>query len=101
MERSYSPPYKSIKRLWWVKKGNLGGFVESIFNLSEKGNCWANNNAKIGGNAKVLDNAKIYDEAEVFGYASINGNTKIGGDTAINFNCIINNNQWTYANVSK
>ena len=37
-----------------VKKGDKGGFVENEENLSQNGDCWVYNNAK------VFDNAKVY-----------------------------------------
>jgi hypothetical protein len=40
-----------------VKKGDLGGLIESEKNLSHDGNCWAYDDARIYGDAKVYDNA--------------------------------------------
>ena len=45
-----------------VKKGNLGGFVNSEENLSHDGNCWVYGNARVYGNAKVHGGVKVdYD----------------------------------------
>ena len=44
---------KALKDFDDVKKGELGGYVESERNLSQAGNCW------VYGNAKVCDNAKV------------------------------------------
>ncbi|WP_375664362.1 MULTISPECIES: hypothetical protein [unclassified Bartonella] len=49
-----------------VKKGDLGGFIGSEYNLSHHGNCW------VGGKAKVYANARVYDNAVVSGYAHVN-----------------------------
>lgn len=60
-----------------VKKGELGGFVESENNLSQEGTCWIYNGAKVYGDAKVLDDAFVYNTAEVFENAKIYGNACI------------------------
>lgn len=84
-----------------IHKGKLGGYVESETNLSQKGNCWVFDNAKVYGdaivygNAKVKDNAEIYgnvmvwenakifDNANIFGHAKIYGNSQIFGNAWI------------------
>ena len=75
---------------------DLGGYIESEWNLSQEGDCWIggdatvhgsgqvyNNawvfeNAKIYGNARVYENAKIYGNAWVTGHSQIFGNAKVG-----------------------
>ena len=78
-----------------VKKGDKGGFIENEKNLSQRGDCWIYDNAKVLGeamvccNAKVYGNAKIcdyavaYDNAIVFGYAQVFGNAEICGNAVI------------------
>ena len=46
-----------------VKKGDMGGYVQSEDNLSQEGNCW------------VFGNAWVYDNAVVCGNAEIKNNT--------------------------
>ena len=58
---------ESLKDFGDVKKGIKGGYVENESNLSQNGDCWVSDDAKVYGDAKVYDNAKIYGEAEVFG----------------------------------
>ena len=48
-----------------VKKGDLGGFVESERNLSQKGNCWVYDSAKVFGSAEVYSSAEVYGSAEI------------------------------------
>ena len=48
-----------------IKKGTLGGFVESEKNLSHNDNCWIHNNATVFDNATVCGNAIIYGNAIV------------------------------------
>ena len=68
---------KALKDFGYVKKGDIGGYVENPNNLSHKGNCWVYNNAKI------YDNARIYGNAEVWDYAVIQGNARIYGNAQI------------------
>ena len=49
---------EALKDFADVKKGDRGGFVESLSNLSQKNNAW------------VYDNARVYD-ASVYGDAII------------------------------
>ena len=64
-------------------KGKLGGFIESENNLSQKGNCWIFNEAKVFGCAKILDNAVIRKNAQIFGNAVIGGNAYVDDDAYI------------------
>lgn len=81
-----------------VKKGDLGGFVESEENLSHYDTCWIYDNAKVFGNAhvfinakvygnaKVLDNACVFDDAQIYDDAFIHGDALICGNTHVNGN---------------
>lgn len=60
-----------------VKKGDLGGFVESENNLSQKGDCWIFNLAKAYDNAMIYGEAEIYDSAEIFGSAMVHDFAKV------------------------
>ena len=74
---------RALKDFGNVKKGNLGGYVESEKNLSHDGNCWIYDKAKVYGNAIVYVNAEIYgnaivsDNAEVRGQATVAGSAKV------------------------
>ena len=92
----------------FVRKGDRGGFIESEQNLSQDGNCWVFDNAKIYNNARVCENARIYNNAEVYCNAHIGENAFIHNDAEIYGNakvygnaCITNNaNIFGYAEVS-
>ena len=71
---------KALKDFGNVKKGELGGYVESERNLSQEGNCWVCGNAKVCGDAEVCGNAKVYDNAWVYGNAEVCGNARVYGD---------------------
>ena len=83
---------EAVKEFADVKKGDKGGWVESEDNLSQDGNCWIYDNAKvydddarvmgnafISGEAEVYDDAKVYGNAKVYGYATVHWNAKVYG----------------------
>ncbi len=52
-----------------VKKGDIGGYVQSEDNLSHDGGAWVCDNATVCGNAWVYDNATVCGNARVYGGA--------------------------------
>lgn len=54
-----------------VHKGDLGGWIESEFNLSQEDNCWVFDETKVYQMAQVNDNAIVAGEAIVKGYAKV------------------------------
>lgn len=84
-----------------VKAYELGGYVEDESNLSQEGDCWIGENAKVfghatvtgsalvSGNARVYggahvtDHAHVHDDADIYGGARIVGNLMIGGGAAV------------------
>lgn len=60
-----------------VKKGDIGGYIESVDNLSTSGTCWVYDNAKVMSDAVVSNNAKIQDSAVICDYAKITGNAVV------------------------
>ena len=81
---------KALRDFGDVKKGDLGGYIESNFNLSHDGLCWVYDNAIVLGDAEVYHNAKIY------GNAKICGNTKVFGNAQVGENAIIQDNVHIY-----
>lgn len=61
-----------------VKTGDLGGFIESEDNLSQKGDCWVFDSAKVIKKAKVSKNAIITDQAIVMDSARVTDNATVG-----------------------
>lgn len=74
---------KALKNFRYVKKGNIGGYVESERNLSQEGNCWIYDNAKVFGDARVYGNAIVYDNAEIYGISYVYGDSIIHGNAKI------------------
>ena len=60
-----------------VKAGDLGGWIEKEENLSQAGEAWVYDNAKVQDDAKVSGNARICDNVEVRGYACVYDNAEI------------------------
>ena len=71
---------RAIRDFGNVKKGDLGGSIESEDNLSHDGTAWVYDNAWIYENARIYDNAQIYDNAKVYGNTIICGSAKVYGN---------------------
>lgn len=67
----------ALKNFGNVQKGAIGGYVESMNNLSQEGNCWIYDDAKVTGMAYVYDDAEISGNAIVSGQSIVSGNAKI------------------------
>lgn len=57
----------------YIKKGEIGGFVESYDNLSQEGNCWIEKNSYVYENAKVVEDSIIQSSSYVYGFSMIKG----------------------------
>jgi NDP-sugar pyrophosphorylase family protein len=71
---------RALKDFSNVKRGELGGFIESEKNLDQEGNCW------LSGNAKVFRNAVVSGDAVVSGNAVVSGYAKVYGDAVVSDN---------------
>lgn len=71
----------ALKNFDDVKMGDLGGYIQSEYNLSHEGNCWIYDNAKVFGYAQVHGDAKVYGDIIVNGNAVLFGNSKISNNT--------------------
>lgn len=66
-----------------VKKGELGGYVESEFNLSHLGSAWIYGNAKVYERARVIENAKVMRNAQVYGKAIVSKSALVSKDVQV------------------
>lgn len=89
---------RAVRDFGNVKKGDLGGFIESEDNLSHDGMAWVYGNAKIYENARIYDNAQIYGNARIYGNAQIYGNAWVCHNTCICDNVRISDDVWIYGN---
>ena len=72
-----------------VKQGDKGGWVESESNLSQEGDCWVVDDAKVygpawvHGDARVYGTAQVYGDANVFGHARVCSGAQVHGDARV------------------
>jgi len=74
---------QALKDFSNVKKGDLGGYVETESNLSQDGDCWLYDFSKAYYLAKVVDNAKLRNMANASGNAIVGGNCQLHNDSAV------------------
>lgn len=48
-----------------VKKGDIGGFIESESNLSHEGECWIYDDSQVFGKSEIKDNVRIKDRSKI------------------------------------
>ena len=89
---------KALKDFADVNEGDLGGFVESEDNLSQDGNCWIYDEAKVFENAKVFDDACVYERAKVFDDACVYERAKVYGDALVCHNAVVCGKTMVYGN---
>lgn len=88
---------KAVRDFGDVKAGDLGGFIQSEFNLHQYGECWVYNDGKVMDGASITaaatvrDNAIVMGDACVHGHAVIKDDACIGGDAQIEGGSIIKN----------
>ena len=99
---------KALKDFYDVKKGDIGGYIQSENNLSQLGECWIYDNAKVCDNAvvwgnakvcykaKVCDNARVWGEAKIWGSVVIYGNAYVFGNARVEDNAVVWNNAQIY-----
>lgn len=83
---------RAVRDFGDVKKGELGGFIESEDNLSHKGNAW------VAEEAKVLANASVAGDAQVRGNAIILGTAHIWESALVEENVFVYGSACIYGN---
>ena len=87
-----------------VAAGDIGGYIEGEYNLSQQGNsvvlgdAEVYGNAKVCGDAKVYGNAKVCGDAMVFGNAEVYGYAKVFGDAKVYGNAKVFGDAEVYGN---
>ena len=89
---------KALKEFGDIKKGDIGGYIQSEDNLSHKGNCWVYNDSKVYCNAEILDNGKIYGDAKIYNDACVYGSAEVFENANIFDNAQIYDNGKVYGN---
>lgn len=75
-----------------VKKGEIGGYVADERNLSQSGDAWVSEQAKVYETAYVSGDATVEGNAVVHGHANINGSCTISGHAHISGHAFIAGN---------
>ena len=105
---------QALKDFSNVKAGDKGGWVSGYHNLSQEGECWVYDEAKVFDNAfvsdnsaifhyaQVYENAKVYNKSRVLGVVHIFGNAEVYDSALVfEYSCIFDNakvygNTWIY-----
>lgn len=75
-----------------VKKGDLGGFVESEGNLSQEGDCWIYDMAQAMEKSRVEDDACLRDCAKMYGSSLLKDKAQLQGCARmIQYACLADN----------
>lgn len=74
---------EAIENFGDVKKGDIGGWIETEKNLSMYGNAWVSDDARVFGNARVSGDARVSDDARVSGDAWVSGDARVFGDALV------------------
>lgn len=83
-----------LHRIRRLSDGKIGGWIESEENLSQDGNCWVDDEAKVYYRGKVLGNAQVYGNAEIQ-EGTIKDNARMYDNARMHFHsaCIKDNAQ--------
>lgn len=66
-----------------VKAGDLGGYVEGEHNLSQDGDCWIFDDARVTGQGRITGRVRVTGRAWVFGPLSVADGTIISWRTRL------------------
>lgn len=83
-----------------VKKGDLGGWVESEWNLSQCDTAWIYGNGIVYQHGKVEENAKVSEHGKVRGYGKVEGwgqvrgYAKVDDDAKVYGHAIVEGEAW-------
>ena len=85
---------KALNSFGNIKKGELGGWIESEKNLSQDGYAWVGENATVRGNATVCENATVRGNAIICGNATVHGSAIVRGFATVSNNAAVYGNAW-------
>lgn len=83
---------RALKDFRDVKKGTVGGYIESEQNLSQEGNAWVYGNAWVSGDARISDDARVYGNAQVYGNVRVSDDARVYGDAQVYGNAQVSGN---------
>lgn len=89
-----------------IRKGEKGGWIENVTNLSQHGNCWIHEEAMVFGNATVADNAyvtgkaKVCDNVQVCNNAYVRDNVRLFGNAMVYGFSVLSDNAFVFGDVT-
>ena len=95
---------QALKDFKGVKSGDIGGYIEKESNLSQSGNAWVYDDARVydkawvSNNAQVYGNTWVYDDAWVYGNARVCGNARVYGNAWVSGDAQVSDDAWVYGN---
>ena len=91
---------KALNSFGNIKKGELGGWIESEKNLSQYGDAWVDDNAMVFGYATVRGDATVCGNAKVSGNAWVSDNATVCGNAWVSDNATVYGNAKVYGNAT-
>ena len=70
---------RALRDFWDITKGDLGGYIESEYNLSHEGDCWVYDRGCVYGEGRVYEHGRVFDQGQVCDYGSVFGKGCIWG----------------------
>ena len=95
---------RALKDFGDVKAGEIGGYVQGEKNLSQEGNAWVYDDARVSGNAEVCGDARVFGNAWVSGNAwvyddaRVSGNAEVCGDAWVFGDAWVSGDAWVESN---
>lgn len=89
---------RALKSFSDVQEGEVGGYVENESNLSQEGDCWIYENARVYGKAEICGTAKVYGNVEVYGNAEVYGYARVYGKARVYENATVYGKAEIYEN---
>ena len=75
-----------------VRRGTIGGFVESENNLSDDGRCWIADDAIAAGKSRVSGDSLLANRAMIDDYAKVTDNAAVRDDATLRENVFVYGN---------
>lgn len=75
-----------------VSKGDLGGWIQSTFNLSLNGNCWVFDESAVYDHASITENAIVEKGSLVYGRAAVRNDAIITTGSRVHDGAVVSGN---------
>ena len=87
---------RAVKFFGNIVSGQIGGWIQSEYNLSHDGDAWVDGDAQVYGDAWVYGNAQVFGKARVTGNAQVYGDAWVYGDARVTGNAQVYGDAWVY-----